>query len=295
MRTTLLVVVRFYEVARGFVFTPEEKTDVVAFHERTVRVTMSKKIMLALSLVALSACSQPLEGSPSVSVCDDVEPRRIAVNGQNLNGVQINGIQNNGVSLAGIVLADRPSVGRALRGVRTDGSTIELVVASEVDGLYELTHDGANVCANGERGVFVAGTWDARGARQDSALATFSCTSGAIAKCVLWGYDPARVGATMHQACTRMVRADYCGDGISSTRDGTKIDVFDTRGVQSAANEPGFAFEAGWNENGATCVNRARLAGAVPSCWRDLPTCNSAEDAMSRGASLMNASQPICH
>ena len=35
-----------------------------------------------------------------------------------------------------------------------------------------------------------------------------------------------------YQACVRMVRADYCGDGVGHTRNGTPIDLFDRIGVQ---------------------------------------------------------------
>ena len=31
----------------------------------------------------------------------------------------------------------------------------------------------------------------------------------------------------LHEACVRMVRADYCGDGRSHTVDGMAIDVWD--------------------------------------------------------------------
>ena len=53
---------------------------------------------------------------------------------------------------------------------------------------------------------------------------------GAIAKCVLWGYRPwATYNGTplaqYHQACTRMVRADYCGTGTSYTVTGNRISV----------------------------------------------------------------------
>ena len=33
--------------------------------------------------------------------------------------------------------------------------------------------------------------------------------------------------ASYHQACTRMARADYCGDGTSHTQDGTWIEYYD--------------------------------------------------------------------
>ena len=92
------------------------------------------------------------------------------------------------------------------------------------------------------KAIAVAGTWDATGARTGSTTAfTFGCTSGVIAKCVRWGYKPWKVinGKAMndyHQACTRMARADYCGDGVSHTRNGTLIDMYDGLGIQSRAS-----------------------------------------------------------
>jgi hypothetical protein len=91
---------------------------------------------------------------------------------------------------------------------------------------------------------------------------------GAIGKCVRAGYKPwkmmpdGRPGRDYHQACTRLIRADYCGDGISHTRDGVRIEIIDRIGQ---AEEPGsdLAFEAGWTPQGASCVARARLGGSL--------------------------------
>jgi len=51
-----------------------------------------------------------------------------------------------------------------------------------------------------------------------------------IAKCYRWGYRPWVTGygdlATMHWTCTRLARADYCGDGVPHTRNGTTINVW---------------------------------------------------------------------
>jgi hypothetical protein len=61
-----------------------------------------------------------------------------------------------------------------------------------------------------------------------------------------------------HQACTRMARADYCGNGRSYTFNDTPIDLYDrlqtrlqTRSTVGASN---WAPEAEWGPNGATCV-----------------------------------------
>jgi hypothetical protein len=94
-----------------------------------------------------------------------------------------------------------------------------------------------------------------------------TCTSGAQGKCVRLGYPPwkrAHDGGSMrryHDACVRMLRADYCGDGRSWTRDGTLIDLWDDDGIQKpdTLGDPAFSFEAGWGSEGAVCVARTRI------------------------------------
>jgi hypothetical protein len=116
----------------------------------------------------------------------------------------------------------------------------------------------------------VAAIWDERGARHESStMFTFSCTTGVIAKCYRWGYRPWLTGyganmAEMHQTCTRLARADYCGDGVPHTQDGTWINVWDNLPapgpIQTHGLLPplGMLFEAGWGPNGAVCLSHAR-------------------------------------
>src|ERR1041384_6381948 len=82
-----------------------------------------------------------------------------------------------------------------------------------------------------------------------------------------------------HWTCTRLARADYCGNGIPHTRDGTMINVWDNLGSPGPLQSPGgplpptrTAFEAGWNTGGAVCLSHARwvqggmlLAAACPT------------------------------
>jgi hypothetical protein len=95
------------------------------------------------------------------------------------------------------------------------------------------------------------------------------CTSGAQGKCVGFGYHPwerAANGRPMldyYNACIRMVRADYCGDGRPFTRDGTVIDVYDRIGVQRSAEDPSMTFEAAWGADGATCVAHTRVPDLI--------------------------------
>jgi hypothetical protein len=125
----------------------------------------------------------------------------------------------------------------------------------------------------------VHGSWDARGSFHDAGgLMTFACTSGAIAKCIRFGYKPwksvqGRSLAQHHLACVRMVRADYCGDGVPHTVDGTQIDLWDDLGIQKrelSAKMPE-VFEAAWSPAGATYLNVPRWADTVDDVVRLCP------------------------
>lgn len=135
------------------------------------------------------------------------------------------------------------------------------------------------------------------------------CTSGAQGKCVRFGYKPwlyDRHGRAMldsYNACVRMVRADYCGDGTATTRDGTMINLYDQIGIQADEALPGMQFEAGWSDYGATCIARVRipenvsLDQLVRSCprLRDIPLGNECTEAVAEGnpdTLLFNSSFP---
>lgn len=115
-------------------------------------------------------------------------------------------------------------------------------------------------------GFPIPGRWVDGRYRADSSHFAMSCTGGAQAKCVRWGYKPwanAPDGTPMaahYEACVHMVRADYCGDGTATTKEGTAIDIYDRNGVQQPAGGDDFRFEAGWGPTGAVCVNHPRIA-----------------------------------
>jgi ADYC domain len=127
--------------------------------------------------------------------------------------------------------------------------------------------------ADGRRvAIPVAAIFDEHGDRfESSSLFTFGCTTGVIAKCYRWGYRPWISGygdmEAMHWTCTRLARADYCGNGVPGTRNGTTINVWDRlpspgpiqrHGGLLGLPPPGMLFEAGWNTNGAVCLSTAR-------------------------------------
>jgi hypothetical protein len=163
----------------------------------------------------------------------------------------------------------------------------------------ELLVDGVAACKPELHGMFVPGRWDVQASHVDDlGLVTYSCMDGVIAKCVDWGYAPWVTDANVHATCVRMARADYCGNNVSWTMDGTLISVFDTLGIHAASSNDDMKFEAAWGPDGATCIARSRYqvednAGHVvlPSCFADLHSCNSLEDAAARGAVLANRSK----
>lgn len=204
-------------------------------------------------------------------------------------------------------------VGATITGVLRDGSEVTMRIAGftrtpDPDVVtYRLENaEGRNVCGEGGEGMFLRGSWDAAGAYHERRIirgqvitSSFACTTGAIAKCIRWGYAPWRVGEDLHQACTRMTRADYCGDGVSHTKNGTLIDIRDVKNIHAEPTEgEEFLFEAGWGPNGAVCVQRPRFdalladgTSVLPSCWSSLPSCDSHAMAKAKGAFITNTSR----
>jgi hypothetical protein len=114
------------------------------------------------------------------------------------------------------------------------------------------------------------------GARSDidPSRFTFGCDSGVIAKCYRWGYKPwlptqdtKNPATKLHAACTRMARADYCGNGTSFTVSGTPIHPWDDlpaaiRPLPENTSTP--LFEAGWQQSGAVCLSKTRWEHLKP-------------------------------
>jgi hypothetical protein len=186
---------------------------------------------------------------------------------------------------------------------------------------YETTSGNQPLCGldgsgNPVSAIALAGEWNyatgtvGAGSHVNTPDAfTFACVGYALADCALVGYEPwnsiqvcqgsgrhqrcTDVSlAPLHQACTRAYRADYCGDGVSYTVNGTPIDVYDGYGYRTATS--GWTFEAEWTDNGARCATTLRVPSlGTPPCWSSLqnPSCGSTAD-FSEGALIMNQDQP---
>ncbi|MCY1054097.1 ADYC domain-containing protein [Nannocystis sp. SCPEA4] len=262
------------------------------------------------------------------------------LNGMRMNGMRMNGWNLNGLSLTGSSLSATAVVNgtsQVFSGAQLIGAVIDIDLAGaqwqlRFDDIYknpanptgDVWFYDISVQAPGDTGweplcfdhlgqptqaIPLANYWDlATGARiADASVVTFACRDAVLAKCVEWGYRPwATVGSTSlanhHQACTRMARADYCGDGTSHTFTGTPIDVSDRLSprIQSAVtlNRSNWGAEAEWGPNGAVCVgDQMRLkmyddAGvpyAYPSCLDALDDVTSCGNLpTSRGGLVAN-------
>jgi hypothetical protein len=95
---------------------------------------------------------------------------------------------------------------------------------------------------------------------EDPARYAIACTAGAQAKCLRAGYRPWQAGQrARYNACIRMIRADYGGDGRAHTEEGRAIDIYDNAGVQQPEMRAEHEFEAGWSAAGAVCVHHVRV------------------------------------
>jgi uncharacterized protein YjbI with pentapeptide repeats len=219
---------------------------------------------------------------------------RKPLTGLQLNGSQLVGVAHNSQSVAGTQFS-----GASLAGVLSDGSTLPLRIDNVSTGtgsdsdiwFYDVSYQSDEgwlpLCDTDSSGaplsaIALAGTWDySEGTNTggswtpSSTTFTFGCRMTAVAKCVEAGYKPwaSYQGESLrnyHQACTRLIRADYCGNGRSWTLDGRMINVYDALGVQKDTER--WTFEAEWTGSGARCLSGMRVIdlknvfGVVDQC-----------------------------
>jgi hypothetical protein len=155
------------------------------------------------------------------------------------------------------------------------GGTYLYTLEQNIDGTGNY-QPACNSDSDGRRAAIpLTATWNEHGDRiESSSLFTFGCTTGVIAKCYRWGYRPWLTGygnvTDTHWACTRMARADYCGNGTAHTHEGTVINLWDNLPapgpIQPKQTTPLLMlFEAGWTTTGAVCLSHGRwlLGGPI--------------------------------
>ena len=226
----------------------------------------------------------------SVLVSVDTEPLR-------LPDVEVTSVQVEKGRLLATPKTPGNVVGVVLRGTSSDGKPVEVAICGaepapgdpsmhwyRIEAWNPVTREWENPCvANATtpdpRALAVQGVWDESGARREvPGKVTLACETGAISKCISWGYKPwgQRNGKSLvdlHQACTRMARADYCGNGRTHTPEQGLIDMYDQFGVQSRTKES----SATWNvarasaPDGAACLARTRDGRALTALFKECP------------------------
>jgi hypothetical protein len=205
--------------------------------------------------------------------------------GQTFSGVDFTSARFTGRLDDGSAVSLRVESVHPGQGTDADVWTYRVAYESPTDGQWRpICEDAAGQPVDA---IPLMGRWDYRqglpgvgGAKYDDASSfTFACKGAALAKCVGYGYKPwASVNgvslAAHHQACTRLIRADYCGDGASHTVDGQWVNLYDALGVQRDTAQ--WALEARWDTEGARCLTSSNRSQTPVTCGGTaLPSCTT--------------------
>lgn len=225
------------------------------------------------------------------------------LNGRLINGRLVNGTFENNVSnneIVSLVFKDAAMgtsykgpdlVGIEVAGSLSDGSMRSLRFAAydaaTVPGinmyLVKYVDSGESVCGDRDGqpiwAAILPQIFDETTGNEiasDPNKFTFSCRFGAIQKCQEIGYlkngsgiekkngvDKIRRLNDYHASCVKMLRADYCGDGLSHTFDGTNVNFYDhllngNKATTATDGQDGFYLESEWDIDGAHCLNITR-------------------------------------
>lgn len=228
---------------------------------------------------------------------DGVSFANVSIGGVAVSNVHLVGTVLHGVLPGGHAISGDEFIGAELTGVASNGASIQLridniEVSAQADVLHytvsarkSASESYASLCGVDAYGATIkalplAGRWDSSAGTAtggsfigDTSNFTMACRGAALAKCVeIGGYKPWETKqqctswgecstislAPAHQACVRMVRADYCGDGQSLTINGTEIDMYDGLGLKDADPTAEWDLEAEWTPKGAQCVSHVR-------------------------------------
>lgn len=223
-----------------------------------------------------------------------------SLNGKSLNGISLSGISLTGVSLTGVSVSNTvlhgtksgatvsgaQLVGATMKGQMTDATLVDLridasttLAAPNADvRVYSISYSTTTgwqpLCTDatlGNQAILFPGTWNLTTVKHqaDANLFTVGCRGATFAKCEELGYKGDSLIDTYLETCIRALRADYCGDGVSHTIDGTLINIYDKLNIQT--DTVAWSIESNWTPDGALCINKARVATslvepAVPAC-----------------------------
>jgi hypothetical protein len=228
----------------------------------------------------------------------------VSLNGVSLNGISLNGTVFTTLSTTP-PLKGADFVGAVFIGDLSDGSTLRLRIDAMAQSpsdpeihFYSVSYEAEGgwqpLCGRDFWGapiqaIPLQGRWSNEqgvpggGAKIPDPLSiTFACRGAALAKCVELKYKPWKTTTQCpgtrrtdcitpldpyHQACVRMIRADYCGDGRSWTLNGVPVNLYD--GVKIELDTEEWQQEAEWNADGAMCIVMPRVI------FPDMPACAS--------------------
>lgn len=254
----------------------------------------------------------------------------VTFTGNSLSGAAFAGssllsVSSSGTSAAGAAITIGPSTGAPLVGAALVGSTwtgvatntvqTKLRIDSALQGTapntdlwfyavsYQTSTGWSPLCGlDGSRkpirAVSVAGYWASvtgDSARYTSSTTRFvlACQTKTISKCEELGYKPHKGYANQLAACVRMLRADYCGTGVSHTTDGTTVNLYDNLGLQPDTQR--WPAEAEWTASGARCVNAnntLRYERARDPTCTSLPMTTTCGAGFASGALLIDELVP---
>jgi uncharacterized protein YjbI with pentapeptide repeats len=248
-----------------------------------------KYTLLAFTLVAACAFDEPGDetsdtqqavDSPNGTSLNGTSLNGTSLNGTSLNGTSLNGTSLNGTSLNGTSLSATSGlkqpwtgslVGSQWPGTASNGQALTLRIDSATKGTapnadlwfygisYQSTGGWTPLCGVDASNVPIAavsmpGVWDTTATWSASSTQfTLACRGKSIAKCIELGYKPWNGYGTHLEACTRLLRADYCGSGVSHTVDGTLLNLYDNIGIQQDTES--WTPEAEWSATGARCLH----------------------------------------
>ena len=296
---------------------------------------MQPRVMLLLALASCTSelvepdesdLAQDVDANNGTSL-NGTSLNGTSLNGTSLNGTSLNGTSLNGTSLNGTSISVTTSGGPPLSGTGPVGSTWSATTANgqtitvRIDSALQGTGSNADLwfygvsyqnsagwqplCGVDGTGakilaVPVLGAWKATTADQahytTGTQYTWACRAKTVAKCVELGYKTWKGYSNQMQTCVRLLRADFCGTGVSYTVDGRLLNLFDNAGVQKDTET--WPAEAEWTTAGARCVSstnvtRYQLAlQSNPKCTLPVVSSTCGTQGFAAGAIMIDELAP---